>query len=402
MDKYTNNNQDLAGIQNLTKFDVFMQNHRYADPFVNGYALLFITKPSLFLHPIKSNGDTAGRLERLAYENMTKDHVFSQFIETEAMNANDKLIIKQLSFNKELLGVESNFMPIFTNRFKGFQTLDTTMSQAETYDTRHGYRMPLPTHKIESVGSNSINIPVMETANLDFVKMMTLWVNYISNIIPTTFLINMGIKYNIKRFVFTSSMATYGKNDTPFTEDMRPNPIDPYGIAKYACEMDLQVAYEQHGMEYCVILPHNVYGKYQNIWDPYRNVLGIWMYKATKGDPFTVYGDGEQTRAFSYIDDILPCLWTAAVSERAKNERINLGGKYGVSLNTAAALVAKVTGKNDIIHLEPRYEVKHAWSSYEKSEILLKFGRTNPTCRKPTMFCLVIFPQSLLITSKFR
>ena len=197
--------------------------------------------------------------------------------------------------------------------------------------------------------------------------------NYISNIIPTTFLINMGIKYNIKRFVFTSSMATYGRNDTPFTEDMKPNPIDPYGIAKYACEMDLQVAYEQHGMEYCVILPHNVYGKYQNIWDPYRNVLGIWMYKATKGDPFTVYGDGEQTRAFSYIDDILPCLWKAAVSDRAKNERINLGGKYGVSLNVAAALVSKVTGKNDIIHLEPRHEVKHAWSSYEKSEEILGY-----------------------------
>lgn len=197
--------------------------------------------------------------------------------------------------------------------------------------------------------------------------------NYISNIIPTTFLINMGIKYNIKRFVFTSSMATYGKNDTPFTEDMRPNPIDPYGIAKYACEMDLQVAYEQHGMEYCVILPHNVYGKYQNIWDPYRNVLGIWMYKATILKPFTVYGDGEQTRAFSYIDDILPCLWTAAVSERAKNERINLGGKSNVSLNKAAELVAKVTGKNDIIHLEPRHEVKHAWSSYEKSEEILGY-----------------------------
>jgi UDP-glucose 4-epimerase len=197
--------------------------------------------------------------------------------------------------------------------------------------------------------------------------------NYISNIIPTTFLINMGIKYSVKRFVFTSSMATYGRNRTPFTEDMKPNPIDPYGIAKYACEMDLEVAYEQHGMEYCVILPHNVYGKYQNIWDPYRNVLGIWMYKATIGDPFTVYGDGEQTRAFSYIDDILPCLWTAAVSERAKNERINLGGKHNVSLNKAVGLVAKVTGKNDIIHLEPRHEVKHAWSSYEKSEEILGY-----------------------------
>lgn len=197
--------------------------------------------------------------------------------------------------------------------------------------------------------------------------------NYMSNVIPTTFLINMGIKYNVRRFVFTSSMATYGKNTTPFTEDMRPNPIDPYGIAKYACEMDLKVAYDQHGMEYCVILPHNIFGKYQNIWDPYRNVLGIWMYKATRDEPFTIYGDGEQTRAFSYIDDILPCLWTAAVSERAKNERINLGGKKHVSLNEAARLVAKVTGKSNIVYLEPRHEVKHAWSSYQKSEELLDY-----------------------------
>jgi UDP-glucose 4-epimerase len=197
--------------------------------------------------------------------------------------------------------------------------------------------------------------------------------NYMSNVIPTTFLINMGIKYNIKRFVFTSSMATYGRNTTPFTEDMRPNPIDPYGIAKYACEMDLAVAYEQHGMEYCVILPHNIFGKYQNIWDPYRNVLGIWMYKALNNLPFTVYGDGEQTRAFSYIDDILPCLWRAAVLPEAKNERINLGGKVHITLNEASKLVAEVTGTNSIVHLEPRHEVKHAWSSYEKSERLLGY-----------------------------
>lgn len=197
--------------------------------------------------------------------------------------------------------------------------------------------------------------------------------NYISNVLPTTFLINMGIKYNIRRFVFTSSMATYGRNETPFDEDMLPNPIDPYGIAKYACEMDLRVAYEQHGMEYSIILPHNIYGKYQNIWDPYRNVLGIWMYKATKGEPFTIYGDGEQTRAFSYIDDILPCLWNAAVYEKAKNERINLGGKRHVSLNEAAELLKDITGTNRVVYLEPRHEVKHAWSSYEKSEKLLDY-----------------------------
>lgn len=197
--------------------------------------------------------------------------------------------------------------------------------------------------------------------------------NYISNIIPTTFLINMGIKYNIKRFVFTSSMATYGDNVTPFTEDMLPNPIDPYGIAKYACEMDLKCAYEQHGMEYCIILPHNIYGKYQNIWDPYRNVLGIWMYQTTINKQITIYGDGEQTRAFSYIDDILPSLWNAAVYEKAKNERINLGGKKHISLNEASKIISEITGNNNIVYLEKRHEVKHAWCSYEKSEKLLDY-----------------------------
>jgi UDP-glucose 4-epimerase len=199
---------------------------------------------------------------------------------------------------------------------------------------------------------------------------------FINNCVANAFLINMGIKYNIKRFIFTSSMATYGINETPYTEDMLPNPIDTYGIAKYACEMDLKVAYDQHGMEYCIIVPHNVYGKYQNIWDPYRNVLGIWMYKALNNEPFTIYGDGEQTRSFSYIQDILPCLWVAATSDKTKNERINVGGKKNTTLNDAAKLLTKVTGTNNIIHLESRHEIKHAWSSYEKSERLLNFKET--------------------------
>ena len=200
--------------------------------------------------------------------------------------------------------------------------------------------------------------------------------NYTQNIIPTAFLVNMAVKYNVKRFIFTSSMATYGENTTPYTEDMRPNPKDPYGIAKYACELDLKTAYEQYGLEYCIILPHNIYGKYQNIWDPYRNVLGIWMYQATQNQPFTIYGDGAQTRAFSYIDDILPCLWKSAVSAKAKNQRINLGGKHEISLNDAVDIVARVTGKRKVVYLEPRYEVKHAWCCWKKSEEILDYFET--------------------------
>lgn len=200
--------------------------------------------------------------------------------------------------------------------------------------------------------------------------------NYTNNVLSTAFLINCGIEYNVKRFVFTSSMAVYGENQVPFNESIVPQPIDPYGIAKYACEMDLHVAFVQHGMEYCIIRPHNIYGKYQNIWDPYRNVLGIWMYKAMHNEPYTIYGDGEQTRAFSYVEDVLPCLWKAAIDDRARNEIINVGGIKEYSLNKAIEHLSKITGKTDKVYLEKRHEVKHAWCSYQKSVDLLDYKET--------------------------
>lgn len=200
--------------------------------------------------------------------------------------------------------------------------------------------------------------------------------NYSTNVIATAFLINCGIKYNIKRFVFTSSMAVYGKEQVPFDEKLIPCPIDPYGIAKYACEMDLKVAFDHHGMEYCIIRPHNVYGKYQNIWDPYRNVLGIWMLNVLRNKPYTIYGDGEQTRAFSYIDNIIPCLLKAGIDPKAKNEIINLGGTKEISLNKARDLLIKLTGQSESIYLEPRHEVKHAWSTHQKSIDILDYKET--------------------------
>jgi UDP-glucose 4-epimerase len=203
--------------------------------------------------------------------------------------------------------------------------------------------------------------------------------NYSNNVMASAFLINCGIKYAIKRFVFTSSMAVYGhgNGEGAFDETLLPAPIDPYGIGKYCVEMDLAVAYTQHKMEYCIIRPHNVYGIKQNIQDPYRNVLGIWMYKSLHNNPFTIYGDGEQTRAFSYVDDILPCLWTAAVKKEAKNEIINLGGKVHTTLNQAAKLLLHITQNPHVpVYLEPRHEVKHAWPTYTKSVELLDYKET--------------------------
>ena len=196
---------------------------------------------------------------------------------------------------------------------------------------------------------------------------------YINNCVINAFLINMAITYEIKRFVYTSSMAVYGHGVPPFTEDLIPNPNDTYGIAKFASEMDLRVAYEQHNLEYCIIRPHNVFGKYQNLSDPYRNVLAIWMHQAMNNLPLTIYGDGEQTRSFSYIDDCLPCLWNAAVMVGAKNQIINVGGKSFISLKKAAELIKTITGSHKVVHLEPRHEVKHAWSSYQKSIDVLNY-----------------------------
>ena len=128
--------------------------------------------------------------------------------------------------------------------------------------------------------------------------------NYDNNLRATAAIVNECIKHDIKRLVFTSTMAVYGHGEGGiFHEDMRRNPIDPYGIAKMACERDIEVANEQHGLDYCIIRPHNVYGAKQNIWDKYRNVLGIWMYYILNDQPITIFGDGSQRRAFSYIDD---------------------------------------------------------------------------------------------------
>ena len=199
--------------------------------------------------------------------------------------------------------------------------------------------------------------------------------NYRNNLLASANLINKSIKYKVKRFVFTSSMAVYGNNtDPPFSEEILPCPIDPYGIAKYSVEQDLKVALDQHGLEYTVIRPHNVYGINQNIWDRYRNVLGIWMYQIMNGDNPTIFGDGEQTRAFSYIDDALQPLWIASQSEKCVGEIINLGGIKSYSINEAARIVLKVTKSNlEPVYFEKRHEAKHAWSTWQKSVDLLGF-----------------------------
>lgn len=198
--------------------------------------------------------------------------------------------------------------------------------------------------------------------------------NYQNNLVATANIINECIRHNVKRLIFTSTLAVYGRgNGGIFEETQTPNPIDPYGVAKYACEMDIQIAGEQHGLDWCIIRPHNVYGIKQNIWDKYRNVLGIWMFQHMNKLPTTIFGDGSQTRAFSYIDDSLRPLWNAAIKPEASKQIINLGGIEEYSIVEANNILREIIGCDSVEFLEQRHEVKHSIPTWQKSIDILEF-----------------------------
>jgi UDP-glucose 4-epimerase len=198
--------------------------------------------------------------------------------------------------------------------------------------------------------------------------------NYQNNLVATSRVINECIKHDIKRLVFTSTMAVYGHGTGEIFDEIQvPCPVDPYGIAKYACEMDIKVAGEQHSLDWCIIRPHNVYGLKQNIWDKYRNVLGIWMYQYMNNEPMTIFGDGEQKRAFSFIDDCLEPLWKASQQENCSKEIINLGGTRHYTINEANETLKEVIKDGQTIYKEQRHEVKIAVPTWQKSVDLLGY-----------------------------
>jgi UDP-glucose 4-epimerase len=198
--------------------------------------------------------------------------------------------------------------------------------------------------------------------------------NYTNNLVATANIVNACIKYQVKRLVFTSSMAVYGHSPAPFREIAVPQPADPYGVAKYACEMDIQIAGEQHGLDWCILRPHNVYGQNQNIWDKYRNVLGIWMYQHINQQAFSIFGDGSQKRAFSYLEDCLEPLWNATVLPAASKQIINIGSDTEISVLTAAQTLKEVIGADaQIQFLEQRHEVQNAYSTHEKAIAILGY-----------------------------
>ena len=199
--------------------------------------------------------------------------------------------------------------------------------------------------------------------------------SYMNNVIASVNVINACINYNVKKIIFASSMDVYGDQLSPFTEDMTPKPIDPYGIAKYAIEMDIREAHDHFGLEYTIIRPHNVIGIYQNVWDRYRNVIGIWIRQIINNESITIYGDGSVERAFSDIKYFLSPL--EKLITNFDGEIFNIGSDKVYKLADVANIILKV-GKNfgyngNIINLEARNDVKSAHCNHNKVIRLLNF-----------------------------
>lgn len=200
--------------------------------------------------------------------------------------------------------------------------------------------------------------------------------NYTNNLIGSVNLINASVRTGVKRFVFTSSIAVYGAGQLPLREDQTPTPEDPYGVAKLAVEQDLRAAHELFGLEYTIFRPHNVYGEYQHIGDRYRNVVGIFMNQLMAGKELSVFGDGLQTRAFSYVGEIIPPMVRCIELPGARNEVFNVGGDTPYTVKHLAETLIRISGKSSPLkYLPARKEVLHAYSDHSKTARVFGDGK---------------------------
>ena len=198
--------------------------------------------------------------------------------------------------------------------------------------------------------------------------------NYQSNLIGSVNLINAAVDYEVRCFVFASSIAVYGRSDPPVTEEMPTAPADPYGVAKAAVEQDLRISREIFGLRHIIFRPHNVYGERQNIGDPNRNVVGIFINQILRDEPLSIFGDGSQTRAFSHISDVAPVIAESIERPEAYDQIFNIGADRVVTINELGETVSRAMGVSfRPQYLPARFEVTHIHASHAKARALLGF-----------------------------
>ena len=197
-----------------------------------------------------------------------------------------------------------------------------------------------------------------------------------NNYLASVSIFSAAVNEKVERIIFCSSMARYGDQKTPFTESMEPKPVDPYAISKVAAEEVLKNLCDLNGIEWVIAIPHNIIGPKQKYDDPFRNVVSIMINRMLQGKAPIIYGDGNQTRCFSYIDDCLSCMIPMLDQKNLNKETINIGpDEEFVTINKIAEICSNITGVN----LNPIYkkdrpkEVKHATCSADKARKLLNY-----------------------------
>lgn len=258
-------------------------------------------------------------------------------------------------------------------------------------DLSGGFRDHVPSGAIfieGSVTDTTLVKELFQSYNFDYVYHLAAYAaeglshfirrfNYNNNLIGSMNLINEAVNNEIKCFVFTSSIAVYGAGQLPMDEALTPLPEDPYGISKYAVELDLRAAHEMFGLNHIIFRPHNVYGENQNIGDRYRNVIGIFMNQIMQGSPLTIFGDGTQQRAFSYIDDVALHIARSVEVSEAYNEAINIGADTPYTINELVNVVGRAFQvEPEIRYLPARNEVAIAFADHSKARKLFRISET--------------------------
>ncbi|MBI1998717.1 MAG: NAD-dependent epimerase/dehydratase family protein [Parcubacteria group bacterium] len=192
------------------------------------------------------------------------------------------------------------------------------------------------------------------------------WGAYMNLLVPA-------IKNGLKKMVITSSMSVYGSQKPPFSEDMEPRPEDIYAISKASMEVSTKILSNVHGFRYVIVRPHNVYGPRQNLSDPYRNVLGIFMNRLLRDKYFYIYGDGKQKRAFSYIDDVTAAMAALGFNPKCDGRIFNIGSDHPTTVNDLGTLILKeFFGRSIPRKILPKYlparpqEVKFAYCTHRE------------------------------------
>ena len=200
-----------------------------------------------------------------------------------------------------------------------------------------------------------------------------------NNYLASVSIFSAAVNEKVKRIIFCSSMARYGSQATPFLETMQAKPVDPYAISKVASEEVLKNLCDLNNIEWVIAVPHNIIGPRQKYDDPFRNVVSIMLNRMMQGKAPIIYGDGKQTRCFSYIDDCLSCLIPMLDQKNLNKQIVNIGpDEEFVTINKVAEICSNITGVN----LNPIYkkdrpqEVKHATCSADKARNLLNYKTT--------------------------